>query len=135
MGDFTELRVWVKAKDLAVSIYRLTDKGLFSKDFGLRDQIRRASVSIPSNIAEGDELGTNKQSIRHFNISKGSAAEVMTQAIISYEIGYLEKTDFTFIIEECRSISKMLNKLIQLRSTSLCESPMDYPDLNLLPDT
>jgi four helix bundle protein len=129
MGDFTELKVWVKAKDLAVFIYRITGKGLFSKDFGLRDQIRRAAVSIPSNIAEGDELGTNKQSIRHFNISKGSSAEVMTQTIISLEIGYLEKSDYDFIIEECRSISKMLNKLIHTRSEQLGEPLPYYPDL------
>lgn len=119
MGDFKELKVWVKAKDLAIYIYKITDKGLFSKDYGLRDQIRRASVSIPSNIAEGEELGSNRQSIKYFFISKGSSAEVITQAIISYEIGYLSKEDYIFIIEECISISKMLNKLIQSRSNTL----------------
>ncbi|MCX6223789.1 MAG: four helix bundle protein [Bacteroidia bacterium] len=129
MGDFLALRVWVKAKDLAVFIHRVTDKGLFSKDYGLKDQIRRATVSIPSNIAEGEELGTNKQSIKYFNISKGSAAEVLTQAIIAFEIGYLGKEDFVFIEQECRSISKMLNKLIQSRSNSLGEPLPDYPDL------
>jgi len=56
MGDFTELRVWQKSKDLAVYIYQVTDKGRFVKDFGLRDQIRRAAVSIPSNIPEGEDL-------------------------------------------------------------------------------
>jgi four helix bundle protein len=65
---------------LAVFIYKVTDGGLFSKDYGLRDQIRRAAVSIPSNIAEGEELGTNKKSIKYFNISKGSSAEVMKNA-------------------------------------------------------
>ena len=129
MGDFTELRVWVKAKNLAVFIYRVTEKGLFSKDYGMKDQIRRAAVSIPSNIAEGEELGSNKQSIKYFNISKGSSAEVLTQAIISYEIGYLAIEDFNFIIDECRSISKMLNKLIQSRCTILGEPLPDYPDL------
>ncbi len=129
MGDFTELRVWVKAKDLAVYIYKATDKGMFNKDFGLRDQIRRASVSISSNIAEGEELGTNKQSIRHFNISKGSSAEVMTQAIIAFEVGYLNNEDSNYIIEESRSISKMLNKLIQARFNTLSEPLSDYPDL------
>ena len=89
MGDFRELKVWQRAKDLAVYIYRHTAIGEFSKDYGLRDQIRRASVSMPSNIAEGDELGTDKQSIRFFHIAKGSSAEVFTQAIIALEIGYL----------------------------------------------
>ena len=76
MGKFQDLKVWQRAKDLAVYIYKLTGKGAFSKDFSLRDQIRRATVSIPSNIAEGDDIGSDKQAIRHFYIAKGSAAEV-----------------------------------------------------------
>lgn len=65
MGEsgFRNLEVWQKSKDLAISIYKLTNKGLFSKDFGLKDQMRRAAVSIPSNIAEGDERDTNKESV------------------------------------------------------------------------
>ena len=66
MGKFEDLRVWQRAKDLAVFIYKLTDHGKFMKDFGLRDQIRRAAVSVPSNIAEGDDLDTDKQAIRAF---------------------------------------------------------------------
>jgi len=61
----------------------VTNSGSFSKDFGLRDQIRRAAVSIPSNIAEGDERDTNKDSVRFLYIAKGSLAEVITQTIIS----------------------------------------------------
>lgn len=78
MGKFRELKVWQRAKDLAVFIYRLTDHGMFAKDYGLRDQIRRAVVSIPSNIAEGGELGSDKQAVRFFYIAKGSSAEVLT---------------------------------------------------------
>lgn len=74
MGNFQKLRVWQLAKNLAVKIYKLTKSPEFSKDFGLKDQIQRAAVSIPANISEGDELGTNKQSVRHFYIAKGSAA-------------------------------------------------------------
>jgi four helix bundle protein len=85
MGKFQDLKVWQRSKDLAVYIYKLTDKGAFAKDFSLRDHIRRATVSIPSNIAEGDDLGSNKQAIRHFYISKGSAAETLTQDIIALE--------------------------------------------------
>jgi four helix bundle protein len=116
MGRFRDLKVWQRAKDLAVFIYKLTTHGEFSKDYGLRDQIRRAAVSIPSNIAEGDELGTDKQSIRYFYTSRGSSAEVLTQAIIANEIGYLQNQDFLHIENECQSISKMLNKLIKARS-------------------
>jgi four helix bundle protein len=116
MGRFRELKVWQRAKDLAVYIYKNTAYGKFSKDYGLRDQIRRAAVSIPSNIAEGDELGTDKQSIRFFHTSKGSSAEVLTQAIIAFEIGYLSEEIFSHIEVECESISKMLNRLIKARS-------------------
>jgi four helix bundle protein len=116
MGNFRELRVWQRAKDLAVYIYKITGKGAFSKDFALRDQIRRGAVSIPSNIAEGDELGTDKQSINFFHTAKGSSAEVLTQAIIAFEIGYLSEDNFSHIETECQSISKMLNKLIKSRS-------------------
>ncbi len=116
MGKFRELKVWQRAKDLAVYIYKLTGKGAFAKDFSLRDQIRRAAVSIPSNIAEGDELGSNKQAVRHFYISKGSSAEVLTQAIISLEIGYIEMKSFQHIEKESRAISGMLSRLINARS-------------------
>ena len=116
MGKFQDLKVWQKAKNLAVYIYKLTNEGQFARDYGLRDQLRRAAVSIPSNIAEGDELGTNKQSIRHFYIAKGSSAEVLTQIIITKEIGYIENDSFGFIQTECKAISGMLSRLIEARS-------------------
>lgn len=116
MGRFKELKVWQKGKRLAIDIYQITNRGAFAKDFGLREQIRKAAVSIPSNIAEGDELGTDKQSIRHFYISKGSSAEVLTQANIAFEIGYLTREEYGQIEQECRAISGMLMRLIQSRS-------------------
>jgi four helix bundle protein len=119
MGKFRKLKVWQRGKDLAVSIYKDTAGGPFAKDFGLKDQIRRAAVSIPSNIAEGDELGTDKQGIRHFYIAKGSSAEVLTQAIIALEIGYLAEDSFNYIENECEAISSMLTRLIQARLRSL----------------
>ena len=116
MGKFQDLKVWQRSKDLAVYIYKLTGKGVFAKDFSLRDQIRRAGVSIPSNIAEGDDLGSNKQAVRHFYIAKGSAAEVLTQAIIAMEIGYIDKKSFEYIEKERSIISGMLTRLIKARS-------------------
>jgi len=128
MGDFMELRVWQKAKDLAVYIYRITDKGLISKDYGLKDQIRRAAVSIPSNIAEGEEAGTNRMGIRYFFIAKGSLAEVQTQTIIAYESGLIDRENYEYVTSECQTISKMLRKLIQARSTGILHEPLpDYP--------
>ena len=116
MSNFEELKVWQKAVDLAVKIYEITKKDHFSKDFGLRDQMRRSSVSISSNIAEGDQLESDKSSIRHFRIAKGSTAELYTQTIISYRIGYLVNPDFEFIKKECQEIIGMLTNLIKHRS-------------------
>ena len=116
MGNFQELKVWQRAKELAVFIYKITGHGEFGKDYSLRDQVRRAVVFIPNNIAEGDELGTDRQSIRFFYIAKGSAAELLTQNIIAHEIGYITEGHFNHVNDECRVISSMLTKLIQARS-------------------
>ncbi len=119
MGNFKELKVWQKSKDLAVKIYKITDDGKLSKDFGLKDQMQRSAVSVPSNIAEGDELNTDKQSIRHFYIAKGSLAELRTQIIIANEIGFLEVDIFKELDNECDEIGKMLTSLIKHRSSKL----------------
>jgi four helix bundle protein len=74
MGKFEDLIVWQRSKDLSVRIYRVTLNGPIDKDFGLKDQIRRAAVSIPSNIAEGDESGTNRMAVKYFHMAKGSLA-------------------------------------------------------------
>jgi len=116
MGGFRELQVWNKAKDLAIYVYKVTNKGDICKDFGLRDQIRRAVISIASNIAEGDERGTNKDSVRFLYIAKGSLAELLTQIIISKEIGYIDGEVFKYIVSESDAIGKMLGKLIKVRS-------------------
>jgi len=115
MGNFQELRVWQLAKNLAVVIYKLTQSPEFLKDFGFKDQIQRAAVSIPSNISEGDELETKKQSIRHLYIAKGSTAELLTQTIIAEEIGYVSKENSELIKSDCKRISIMLSKLIKAR--------------------
>jgi four helix bundle protein len=115
-GGFKNLTVWQRSKDLAVYIYKLTNKGSFSRDFGLRDQMRRAAVSIPSNIAEGDERDTNKESVRFLYIVKGSLAELLTQLEISKEIGYITAEEFSYVSEEYIAIGKMLGKLIKIRS-------------------
>ena len=115
MGDFKKLKVWIKAKDLSVEIYRLTFNDLFSRDFRFRDQIRSAAVSVPSNIAEGDELNTNKQSIRHFYIAKGSVAEVITQLIIAHEIHYISDQEKEYFLQNYEHLSHMLANLIKAR--------------------
>lgn len=117
MSNFENLKVWHRAIELAVSIYKLTEENkLIQKDFGLKDQMRRASVSISSNISEGDELGTDKQSVRHFYIAKGSSAELYTQLMIASRIGYILEADKEYFTNECKGILGMLTNLIKSRS-------------------
>jgi len=114
--NFKKLTVWKRSKDLTVFVYKITTENGFDRDPGLKDQIRRAAVSIPSNIAEGDELNTDKQSVKYFYYSKASSAEVLTQAIIAHEIGYIDSKVLQYIENECTAISSMLYKLIRSRS-------------------
>jgi four helix bundle protein len=116
MSHFEELKVWQKAVDLAVRVYEITKKDPFNKDYGLIDQMRRSSVSISSNIAEGDQLDSDKSSIRHFRIAKGSSAELFTQSIISFRIGYLSNDDYEFVKKESQEILGMLTNLIKHRN-------------------
>lgn len=116
MGNFKNLKVWQESKNLAVDIYRITENRNFLNDFGLRDQMRRSSVSIPSNIAEGDDLDTDRQSIRHFYIARGSVAELRTQLIISKDIGFITLSQYDRFEEICHKICAMLTMLIRHRS-------------------
>jgi len=116
MSGFRDLRVWQRSKDLAVQKYRVTQKNPFNRDYGFKDQIRRAAVSIPSNIAEGDERGSNKDAVRFFYISKGSLAELQTQLEIDHEIEYLEMQTLKDLEEKCQAIGRMLGSLIKART-------------------
>src|SRR5262245_3984193 len=112
---FKELIVWQKSKALAVDIYKLTAAGRITRDFGLVDQIRRSAVSVPSNIAEGDERGSDRDSIRFFYISKGSLAELITQLEIAKDVGHLSPTDIDPLSERCAEIGRLLGALIKAR--------------------
>ncbi|HHW49634.1 MAG TPA: four helix bundle protein [Clostridiaceae bacterium] len=113
---FKDLEVWKESKKLAVEVYKETNKPGFLKDGSLRDQIRRAAVSIPSNIAEGDERGSNREAVRFFYIAKGSIAELITQLEIANEIGYICDDVLRDLIEKCETIGKKLGSLINVRS-------------------
>lgn len=117
MGNFKELRVWKEGVELAVEIYRISKQEPFSGDFGLRNQIQRAVISISSNIAEGDERRTDRESVFYFNVAKGSAAEVITQLHIAKRIGYIDTATFETLEDKTEKIRASLKKLIQARST------------------
>ena len=91
---FEDIDAWKKARKLTQSIYRISGSGRFAKDFGLRDQMRRASVSIMSNIAEGFGRGGNKELIQFLSIAKGSALEIQSQLYVALDVGYLSKEQF-----------------------------------------
>jgi len=115
MGKFKELRVWQEAIELATVIYALSKKGPFSRDFGLKDQIQRAVVSIPSNIAEGDERRTIPESIHFFSIALGSAAEVITQLHLAHRFGYIDDTTLEKCEDQTGKIAASLKNLIKRR--------------------
>jgi len=110
---FEDLEVWQKAKELTNSIYRSSSSGSFSKDFGLRDQMRRAAVSIMSNIAEGFESQTQAMFIQYLARAKGSAGEVRAQLYIARDQGYISDEQFseTFVVAE--TCSRQLARFIQ----------------------
>lgn len=109
---FEDLPVWQKARELVKYIYQITAKGTFSKDSSLVDQIRRASTSVMSNIAEGFERGSNAEFIQFLYISKGSAGETRTQLYIARDQGFITDEDFRRGYEICVDVSGQLSGLI-----------------------
>ena len=91
---FKDLEVWQKSKELTNLIYRLSASGEFARDFGLRDQMRRAAVSIMSNIAEGFESQTQHLFIQFLSRAKGSAGELHAQLYIALEQEYMKTAEF-----------------------------------------
>jgi len=112
---YRQLQVWRRGKALAVSIYRLTSHSPLSSDFGLRDQLRRAAVSVCSNIAEGDTRQTAKEMVQFFYVAKGSLAEVCAQLEIAVEVHPLPGAEICALVRECDEISAMLQALINHR--------------------
>ena len=110
---FTELEVWEYSKTMAIDIYRKTSEGPFKRDWSLRDQMRKAAVSIPSNIAEGFERGGTGEFMYFLSIAKGSNGELATQLIIALEIGYLSKKEFDRLSERSEEVGKMLGGFIK----------------------
>ena len=108
--SFEQLEVWKRSVALVVRVYEsLSD----CRDFGLRDQMTRSAVSIPSNIAEGAERDSAKEFIRFLHIAKGSAAELRTQVYIASRIGVLGETQQEELTSELKEISSMLHALIK----------------------
>ena len=119
-NSFEEIIAWQKARILNKEIYELTNSNqLFSKDFGLRDQIRRCSISISSNIAEGFERQTTKEFIRFLYIAKASAGEFRSQLYLAYDLNYINESEFERINLKIIDISKLISGLIKYLDLTL----------------
>ncbi|QQG47495.1 MAG: four helix bundle protein [Candidatus Woesebacteria bacterium] len=110
--SFTQLTVWQKGHNIVLDIYRVTKTFPKEELFSLTDQIRRAAVSITSNIAEGFGRQSKKEKIQFYYISLGSSTELQNQLLISKDIGYLNSQEFKLIADKTVEFRKMLNALI-----------------------
>ena len=109
---FEDIKAWQAARDLVSVVYRVSGRGKFEKDFGLRDQIRRASVSVMSNIAEGFERGSDREFCRFLYIAKGSAGEVRSHLFVASDLGYLTSDEFDDLRARAEEVAKALSGFI-----------------------
>jgi four helix bundle protein len=110
---FEDLEVWQRAKELTNLIYRFSSSGDFARDFGFRDQMRRAAVSVMSSIAEGFESQTQVIFIQYLNRAKGSAGELRAQLYIALEQEYITENEFNAAYSLAELGSKQLSRFIQ----------------------
>lgn len=108
---FEDLIAWQKARQLTVEIYRITSHGEFAKDFGLRDQIRRAAVSAMSNIAEGFDRASRSEFHQYLVIAKASCAEVRSQLYVAQDVGYINQEIFNTVSSSASELSRIIGGL------------------------
>ena len=124
--NFEDLRVWQTARALTNAVYEHTRTGAFSKDFGLRDQIQRAAVSIMSNVAEGFESRTQSRFIHYLSQAKASAGKVRCQLYVAEDLGYIDQDTFEELSDDAEKITRQLYRLIEhLESSSSQVSDID----------
>jgi len=125
------MKVWVESKALAKSVYEISKHPHFSKDGGLRDQIRHASISIVSNIAEGAESQSNSSFCRFLYIARASAAEVRAQLYLALDLKYITEAECVQLITQTKSIARQITGFISyLQNSSIsakknCESRIE----------
>ncbi|MBW8185195.1 four helix bundle protein [Shewanella nanhaiensis] len=120
---FEQLDVWKRASRLSCDIYKATET---VQNWGFKDQITRSGLSVPSNIAEGEERETNKEKIRFLYYAKGSLGELVTQLYIGIEIGYLEKHSSLEMVKEAKELAKILGTMIKKKESKIKEEPAVY---------
>jgi four helix bundle protein len=110
---FEDIEAWKQGRELAKDVYTVTTKGEFTRDYGLKDQIRRAVVSVISNIAEGFSRQTDKEFIQFLYIAKGSVSEVQSQLYIACDVGYLSKEEFDDLYKRADEVAKLISGFIR----------------------
>jgi four helix bundle protein len=108
---FEDFIAWQKARALTSHIYKITEQGRFARDYGLRDQIRRASVSIMSNIAEGFERGRPAEFHQFLSIAKASCAELRSQLYVALNAGYIDQDTFEYLMSEAKAVAQIVGGL------------------------
>ena len=108
---FEDLVAWQRARDLTKTIYRVSLRGEFSRDFGLARQIQRASVSIMSNVAEGFERGRPREFHQFLSTAKASCAELRSHLYVALDVGYLDAEEFGRLIEKSEEVARILGRL------------------------
>lgn len=120
--SFTDLNAWKKSHSLVIAIYSITQIFPKEEQFGLTNQIRRAAISITSNIAEGFSRTSYKEKVQFYAMSLGSLTEVQNQLLIARDINYLSKEDFKNLADKTIIINKLLNGLIKKSKTMTHDS-------------
>ena len=108
---FEDFIAWQKARKLTSNIYKVSNIGKFARDFGLKDQIRRAGVSVMSNIAEGFERGRPTEFHQFLSIAKGSCAELRSQLYVALDVGYVVGDDFRALMSEAIEVGQIVGGL------------------------
>lgn len=131
--SYQDLEVWKQTKELVIHIYQVTKSFPKDEQFGLTNQLRRAAVSVPSNIAEGCGRNHFKDSIQFFFISRGGLYEMETQILIAVDLGYVNDSDKKSILEKIKSCKRLLNgfinyfqKLTDQKPTTINEQLIEY---------
>jgi four helix bundle protein len=118
--SFEDIEAWKKARILTREIYKVSNQSAFSRDFGLRDQIRRASVSIVSNIAEGFDRSGTAEFAQFLSLAKGSAGEVKAQLYVALDLEYIDQDVFKILFTLVSETGRMIGGLMHyLKTTSI----------------
>ncbi len=110
---FEDIEAWQMGRQLVLEVYRITRDDVFSRDLGLKDQIRRASVSVMNNIAEGFERGSTPDFVKFLFIARGSAGEVRSLLYVAKDLSYIAKSDFDTLSNMATRISACIHGLIK----------------------